>query len=246
MQIRRSLLGLGLFTSMGVLAWSAPLPITISSASGYLISWDGNDGAHFSQAVPNNLALASNGATAISSGQLGPELSLGYHLTSNINDGLYGNDKSWIGGSSDSAPFYAGVLLSQTSAISSVAFGRDNGGDVTAYQDRFAGTYTLQFTTDGVAWIDIGVISLAAGNEDFVQGSGYTGYLRHEFVVSTAASAPIEASGFRVLVSLSGISTGLAIDELEVYGTPIPEPSTTALLVGGAAVAFGLLRRRRR
>lgn len=78
--------------ALGLLLLPSPLcaDMVITPEEGYSIVWDGNEGDNFAAEnpapVPPNLATAA-GATAIASGELGPELSLSYHLISNLNDG---------------------------------------------------------------------------------------------------------------------------------------------------------------
>src|SRR5262249_13229273 len=95
---------------------AAPPPIVIAAQTGYSISWDGNDGQYGSAAAgaapPPNRALATAGSTPFTSSDLGPVLSIPYHVAANLNDGLYGNAHSWIsangiGGNSDPDPFAA-------------------------------------------------------------------------------------------------------------------------------------------
>jgi hypothetical protein len=254
-----------------------PPPVTITPAAGFTIGYDGNDGEHFDPApppggavVPNNLASASNGAIPFSSSDLGPELGIGFHRAVNLNDGIYGNSNSWIGGALPggvAAPF-AGVALDGLFFVDSIAWGRDNGNgafddssagsDACGGQcdDRFAGVYTIQYTqvpgADGgtphtgdptTGWADIGAVAYSTA-EDVGPGGLFTGYLRHEFSVSSEMG-PIVASGIRLLVPTTGLGGGTAIDEIEVYGSPVPEPSTFVL----AAMAIGgciCVRRRRR
>ncbi len=224
--------------------------LTLTGAGSFSISWDGNDGDNFSAAgtVPNNLALASNGATAIASGELGPEISAPFHRTFNLNDGLYGNANSWIGQSGATAPYYAGVILPSTHIITSFAFGRDNGldevsGDCCGGQltDRSQGTYTLQRTLDGTSRETVGTIAYN-WSVDAGLGGDFTSHFRHEFELSDG-SGGIEALGLRLLVPSSGLGGGTAIDEFEIYGVPVPEPGVAALLALGAGV---VARRRRR
>ncbi len=254
-----------------------PPPFLITPALGHDITWDGNDGDHFDPAappagaqVPNNLALASNGAIAISSSDLGPELGVLFHVKGNLNDGIYGNSNSWIGGvlpAGVAAPF-AGVALDGLFFVDQIAFSRDNGNgafddsaagtDACGGQcdDRWQGVYTLQYTqvagADGstpdtgdptTGWANVGMVDYAA-SVDIQPGDGFTGYLRHAFDVS-ADGSPLVASGIRLLVPATGLGGGTAIDEIEVYGSPVPEPSTfvmAMLALGGMAV----IRRRRR
>lgn len=72
---------------------------------------------------------------------------------------------------------------------------------------------------------------------------GFTPYFRHEFSLSDGDGG-ILARGLRVLVPTSGIGEGTAIDEIEIYGTPVPEPASAALMLGGLAVVAGSRRKR--
>lgn len=257
-----------------------PPPVTIVPAAGFTIGYDGNDGDHFDPApppagaqVPNNLALASNGAIPFSSSDLGPEIGAPTHHVFNLNDGLYGNSNSWIGGALPggvSAPF-AGVALDGLFYVSSIAWGRDNGNgefdddppsppEVEACNgqcdDRYAGTYTIQYTQilgadaatphtgdPTTGWADIGTVNYSTA-EDVGPGGLFTGYLRHEFTVG-ADTGPIAASAIRLLVPTTGLAGGTAIDEIEVYGSPVPEPSTFVMAALGL-VGVAAMRRRRR
>ncbi len=241
-----------------------PLPpaLILSPADGFLISWDGNDGVHFDPVpppdgsiVPDNLALASRGATPLGSGELGPELGIDFHLITNINDGYYGNSNSWIGGGGDGQAFI-GVALPSAVEIGRVAWGRDNGNgavddsepgtDACGGQcdDRSMGLYTLQFTTeanpdastpDG-SWTTIATLDHRR-NEDDVVGEGFTRYLRHEFTIARSDATPLVATGVRILVPATGLGGGTAIDELELY-EPAGDPSVVFLGNGD----FGLLQ----
>ncbi|MEX2187213.1 MAG: PEP-CTERM sorting domain-containing protein [Pirellulales bacterium] len=247
-----------------------PPPFAIAPAAGHNITWDGNDGDNFDPAppptgalVPNNLALATNSAIPISSSDLGPEIGVAFHRAVNLNDGIYGNSNSWIPGSNNPAGPFAGVALHGMFYVSQIAFGRDNGNgafddsvagsDACGGQcdDRYLGLYTLQYTQlanpdkntpqtgdPATGWADIGTVNYTS-TVDLPPGGGFTGYLRHAFGVS-ADGAPLLASGVRMLVP-----AGTAIDEIEVYGSAVPEPSTfvlATLALGGVLV----LRRRRR
>jgi hypothetical protein len=224
--------------------------IVTSPAPGYRITWDGNDGAYWSPsgspAAPN-LALSANGGTAFSSGDLGPQLGLPFHVAANLNDGRYGNANSWIGGDGP-ATAHAGVMLNGLHQISGIAWGRDNGLDAAngdccggSLTDRWAGFYDIQITTDGSTWNSIGSVELQ-NSFDAAIGGLATGWLRHEFALSSDAGA-ILATGVRLMVPATGLGAGTAIDELEIFGTPIPEPG--ASLLGGLALGLAGFRRRR-
>src|SRR6266571_2157111 len=86
-------LGFGL--SQGIQAYSDR--VVIVGSPGYSIIWDGNNGGFSSPepgaSAPDNLALASKGATAFGSTAYLPG---GIHDFPNLIDGFYGNSSSWI------------------------------------------------------------------------------------------------------------------------------------------------------
>ena len=258
---------LSIFT--GLLALLSMLPpalhaaMVITPSAGYVLIWDGNDGDNFSAAevavVPANLATAP-GVSALSSGELG----LGIHVTTALNDGRYGNSNSWIGGEGNS-PAFGGIAFGGTFNLTSFAFGRDNGNNVNDLQangylgqlpDRSIGLYTLQFTavaspsagtpvtgSSATGWETVGTLNYAA-DDDAVLGSAFTSYFRHEFDVGLAAGGGLTATGFRILVPGTGIGpTTTAIDEIEVFGTAVPEPTTSLAMLFGLEGAA--MRRRR-
>ncbi len=252
----------GLIAFLPVLPPALNAALVITPSAGFTLTWDGNEGENFNAAevapVPANLATGA-GAIAISSGQL----AVGPHFTPTLNDGRYGNSNSWIGGEGDS-PAYAGIALDGTFNLTSFAFGRDNGNNVTDPQangylgqlpDRSLGVYTLQFTSvaspstaadtglSATGWQTFGSLNYA-GEDDTVLGGAFTSYYRHEFEVGLAAGGGLTATGFRILVPGTGISpAGTAIDEIELFGTAVPEPSTSLILLLGLAGA-GFFRRR--
>ena len=146
-----------------IMAGAAVAQPTIVSEAGYSITFNGNQQAFFSntwdgssQQAPNNIALSGQGSTAFASSQYGA----GGHLTANANDGVYGNNRSWLSNLTGTDAF-VGIAFPAAQSLSSIAWGRDNGrnniatpaggGDTNQssgqFLDRSAGTYTLQFTT---------------------------------------------------------------------------------------------------
>jgi hypothetical protein len=213
-------------------AGAAVPPVVLTPSAGYTIAWDGNDGQFNNPALgatpPPNRALAAAGTTPFTSSDLGPVLSISWHVAANLNDGLYGNNKSWIsanglGGATDPDPF-AGLNFNGTVLITNIAWGRDNGNTVAddcggTCTDRCLGTFRLQHTTSPVVdsstpetgdattgWADIGTVEYRQANPPV-----FTPYLRHRFQVS-AGGAPIEATGLRIKVP----DGQTAIDEIEV------------------------------
>jgi hypothetical protein len=182
-----------------------------------------------------NIAAASSNATAIGS----DELDYGIHLISHINDGLYGNDNSWIGNSTIS---WVGVIFTSPSDVGSFAFGRDNTGQLTdrSTNDPYLIEYTSSLVTSssaaGATWTQIGSLDYSMAPPD-------SPYLRHLYNLDTPLSG---VTAFRIQ-TLGGMGSGNAIDELEVYSAPaiIPEPSTYALLALGLLSCAGLAAKNR-
>ncbi|MFN0127196.1 MAG: hypothetical protein ACKV19_10990, partial [Verrucomicrobiales bacterium] len=234
------------FLLPSVLALQLPLAaradMAIVSSAGFTVAWDGNDGDGFvpenPAPVPANLANTPN-ATPFASSDLGPELGIQYHVTANLNDSLYGNANSWIGGGSPS-PAFAGINLGGLASLNGFAFGRDNGNNANdacggQCTDRSLGLYTIQITRVGVpdadtpdtgeaatGWQTIATIEYLASDDTQV-GGAFTSYFRHEFEMAQGTEA-IQATGFRILVPATGIGGGTAIDEIELYGPAVVDP----------------------
>jgi hypothetical protein len=232
--MKKTLAALGLTSILAVPSWVFA-NVTITPSTGFSIAWDGNDGVGFNAAspalAPANLSNAP-GAAVFTSGDLGTEISVTFHVAANLNDSFYGNANSWIPGSAG-ATHYAAVRLAGLTTLTSVAFGRDNGNgafdDSTPgtdccggqLDDRSLGLYTMQITTiafpDGTTadtnnaatgWQTIGVLNYVADG-DAAPGGAFTSYFRHEYDLG----AGVQATGFRLLVP-----GDTAIDELELYG----------------------------
>ncbi|MCS7305833.1 MAG: LamG domain-containing protein [Thermoguttaceae bacterium] len=162
------------------------------------------------------------------------------HQIAHLNDGLYGNNNSWIAASNNS---FAGIAFDRPYDINSIAFGRDNGGETTQYTDRYIGYYVLQYTrvpnpsasTPDSDWITIGEFNYLG-----IPAADSTGYLRHLYTFPRIN----DVTGVRIrTISVGGSGNWIAIDELEVGA--VPEPSSLLLSALGLA-GFGLLVWRRR
>jgi hypothetical protein len=197
--------------------------------------------------VQYNVAAASRGAVPFAKNLINNG---GYaaHQIAHINDGLYGNSKSWIGNSANS---FAGVAFSEAHTIDAIAFGRDNGGAETTggplnngqFVDRYQGNYVLQYTLEDLADVRA---AAASGNWtgidwNTIRVMDYTaqwpgeGYLRHLWQFDPIPNV----TGVRILTGANGI----AIDEIEVRA--IPEPISLACLALACGGLGGYLRRRR-
>lgn len=87
------------------------------------------------EAEPQNVALASLGATVTASGSVHS----GNHKLEHINDGKYGNSNSWMSDSNGTG--WVMFELPQATRISKIVWSRDRDGQ---YTDRLATAYTLE------------------------------------------------------------------------------------------------------
>ena len=171
--------------------------------------------------APNNDALAANGTSAFGSS----ELDFGIHYIRHINDGFYGNSKSWIAkftAPADMEPF-VGLNFGGVVEVGSIAWGRDNGNTETdgcggTCRDRSIDVYQLDYTTvqepdadtpeaddPAEGWVAIGSVEFKTPSDTF------SPWLRHRFDVSLNGQ-PIPATGIRIRVN----SNQTAIDEVEI------------------------------
>ena len=91
-----------------------------------------------------NLALAARGATASASSVIA-----GYpiHAVPHLNDGLYGNNHSWIAATAGKA--WAQVELPAEAAVDKVIISRDRKG---AFRDRIPTEVEVLLSLDGIDW----------------------------------------------------------------------------------------------
>lgn len=192
--------------------------------------------ASFTVTVSASLTVTAGGA--FMPGNLAPgrpvwtssEVGIAPHAVANINDGVYGNPSSWIGG----APLSAlGINLGATPVtIGQVAFGRDNTGQ---FADRWTGLYNIEVTTTpnpGIstpenAWVRLGTADLTNGAVPLAGKRRLISF------------APIAVTGVRLLTQSTN-SSSVAVDEFEVYdGSAIPSPAGLELSHSGSGVPYG-------
>lgn len=218
--------------------------VAISSAPGYLITWNGNDGDFFS---PNNPAYAPKNValftpvTAFGSSEYGV-----VHFITNVRDGRYGNNNSWLANQTDPNP-YIGLDLKGQYPLTGVAWGRDNGNNVAdacggQCTDRWSGVYTLQVTrvanpaaasetgNPATGWANIGTLDYQS-NDDTIVGGLFTGYYRHQYQIAYNGQ-PVQATGVRIKAP-----TPNAIDEIELYQPQsVPQSGLTTWLKADAGL----------
>lgn len=101
-----------------------------------------------------NMALASNGArVAVSSCLAGYSI----HQAAHLNDGLYGNDHSWIAASAQDE--WAQVELPEPARVAKVIFSRDRNGKFT---DRVPIAFEIQLSMDGKEWKKVSEVKATA------------------------------------------------------------------------------------
>ncbi len=103
---------------------------------------------------PTNLALASRGAKARASSLL-PGYAI--HAVAHLNDGLYGNDHSWIAASAGEE--WAQIDLPAPARVARVVLSRDRNGQFT---DRQILEAEVRLSADGQTWQTVGTLSRAA------------------------------------------------------------------------------------
>jgi len=91
-----------------------------------------------------NVALASAGAIASASGTF-PNSSI--HRLEHLNDGRYGNERSWIG--TEVGKGWVAIEFAQPELIDTVVWGRDRNE---RFRDRLPQEYTLEVADEAGAW----------------------------------------------------------------------------------------------
>ena len=94
-----------------------------------------------------NLALTANGAKSTSSGDY-PDIAV--HQLAHINDGLYGNDHSWI--SNLAGGGWVQIELPETTRIDRILWSRDRDGQ---FKDRLANQYQIDVAYEPGQWTTI-------------------------------------------------------------------------------------------
>ena len=100
-----------------------------------------------------NLALASRGGKATASSCL-PGYAI--HQIAHLNDGLYGNDRSWIAAGATAE--WAQIELPTPARIAKVIFSRDRKG---RYRDRLPAHFEVRVSRDGRQWRKVAEVKAA-------------------------------------------------------------------------------------
>ncbi|RBP45156.1 F5/8 type C domain-containing protein [Roseimicrobium gellanilyticum] len=98
---------------------------------------------------PRNVALASLGAKASASSTL-PGYAI--HQVAHLNDGLYGNDHSWI--SDEPGKGWVQIEFAKPEMIDRVVWSRDR-DNVPRYNDRLPTKYAVEISQNGTHWVRV-------------------------------------------------------------------------------------------
>ena len=186
------------FTAAGGVIVPPPPPPTVVDLNRY--------------AAPGNLAL---GRATFRRNVISPPFE-----SAKVTDGLYDPGdatNTWIGSTLSSA---VGIDFGGSQTIGSIAISNANGGG-NCCVNRYAGDYTLQYTTDAVVsdagnWTDLGAVTRV------------NNLSRHRV---RYAFAPVDATGIRVLTASAAAE--IAIDEIEVYAGGTPPANFQKTQTGG-------------
>ena len=192
---------------------SRPLPVSATSTQGLVMTIcepgespplclaEGSDNKE-------NLTFQGNGVAraAVAKDNL-PGFN-GIHHAGHVNDGLYGNEASWI---SNSAYSWIKIDLGKLTNINTVAFGRDRLGN---YNDRDPGQFTIAVALGDNVYAD------GNSSNDSIEYTMVYDSERAGFDGSVSAAETVQAYFGAVTaryVKVTFTNPGTAIDEIEVF-----------------------------
>lgn len=176
-------------------------------------------GTSVSKSGTINVALASNDAVASACGVIP-----GYehiHRIEFINDGQYGNSRSWIPQSSSCSPVpWLMITFPSEKTINKVVFGRGN-----KYNDRDITSFNIQTSTDGANWISV------------YENNNFKGLVPKED--ASISFNPVNAKYIKM--NLQPYSA--AIDEFEVYEAIGGTKESALELINSVSSRIDILKR---
>lgn len=170
-----------------------------------------------------NVALASLGAKATASSSLpGYEI----HKLEHINDGRYGNSRSWI--SNETGKGWVQIELPDTATISRVEWARDR---ESKYSDRLATQYRIEIATESDQW------QVVSTSEDRLPaGSNPAGAITYRFETATPELAEQGREWLAELKAAQKERDRLAVTQ-KVYAGTFAQPGPTHRLYRGEPTA---------
>jgi hypothetical protein len=168
--------------------------------------------------TPKNIALASAGSKATSSGN---RSNTGKHQLKHINDGLYGNSQSWI--SNEKGRGWVQLELPEPTLIDRIIWGRDRDSK---FKDRLPVRYRIEVATEPDKW------TIVARSDDRAPMETPTDRLNFKFR-NLAGEEHAAANGiFKRLNALEAQVSKLKKPDM-VYAGIFRKPDETRLLARG-------------
>ncbi|MSU44403.1 MAG: DUF1553 domain-containing protein [Pedosphaera sp.] len=147
--------------------------------------------------APRNIALASAGAKATAS-SVYPDNA--FHKLEHLNDGLYGNERSWI--SNERGKGWVQIEFAKMEKVDRVAWSRDR-DNVPRYNDRLATRYRIEISRDGAAWQTV-----ATSDDRLVFNTKVPGGV----IYAAGAMTPAEAGQLAELIATrKKLESGIAV-----------------------------------
>ncbi len=169
-----------------------------------------------------NIALASSGAKATSSGDFMHPL----HKLEQLNDGQFGNSHSWI--ASKATGGWVQIEFAKTARIDRIVWGRDHNEQ---FSDRVATDYRIELSADGVKW------TLVASSADRLPlKKGKTSIEQYELAGLDAADAQVVRDAVSKLQLLE-VSRQQLLKSSSVYIGKFTQPQATHRLYRGDPTA---------
>ncbi|QDS86774.1 Planctomycete cytochrome C [Rosistilla ulvae] len=165
-----------------------------------------------------NVALASGGAIATSNGDFVHPL----HKLEHINDGRFGNARSWIAAKASGG--WVQIELPKTQSIDRIQWARDSEG---RYRDRLATEYRIEISIDGDAWTEV-----ANGADRLPHGDSSATPIRYDFAHATEAEAEMGRQQLQRLEELNSLRESL-LKTPTVYAGTFSQPAPTHRLNRG-------------
>lgn len=156
-----------------------------------------------------------------------------------IVDGFYGNGSSWIDSLSGSGGgSWLKIDLGASYLMDSLSFGRDRLGN---FEDRDPGQFTIQTSLFDAVFADGNIADDASEYTTIVDSSalGFSGIISGNDTILSSFTA-VEAR----FILMTFANANAAIDEVEITGVAVPEPSIISLF-GAGILGLGFARRRK-
>ncbi len=170
--------------------------------------------------VERNLALASAGAKPAASSVYSNGTS-DLHKLEHVNDGRYGNARSWI--SAEAGAGWVQIELAKPATIERVVWARDRDGK---YRDRLATRYKIEVSLDGDAW------------QTVADGDDREAFSASEKTSQSPSTAGLPAEIAGQVAALRARAKALSeeiarLKPAEVYSGTFKQPEPTHLLYRG-------------